>query len=129
MKDNGRAIFPNVDEDKFVHAVRRVVAAYVAGSREGDRDTLTEVFHRDAWIRGFLNGQSVDLHRSAFIDAVVASPPRQLKAHLAHVEVSGPAAVARVECVDWNGVDYTDFFTLIEQDSRWSIASKVFHAH
>ena len=45
------------------------------------------------------------------------------------IDISGTAAMARLEAENWRGTRYTDFFVLVRRDDVWKIASKVFFAH
>jgi cytochrome b561 len=53
----------------------------------------------------------------------------ELQTRIAGIELSGSAAMARLEAENWRGTRYTDFFVLLKRDGTWRIASKVFFAH
>lgn len=52
-----------------------------------------------------------------------------VQSHIAWINVSGPAAAARVEFLNWSGMRYTDFFVIYKTDSVWKISSKVYDSH
>ncbi|UJB67708.1 nuclear transport factor 2 family protein [Acaryochloris sp. 'Moss Beach'] len=44
-------------------------------------------------------------------------------------EISGPAAVAKVEFINWSGFRFTDFSVLYKHNGEWKISGQVFDAH
>ena len=56
-------------------------------------------------------------------------PSENVKYHIAWIDVSGPAAAAKVEFIDWNGLRFTDFFVLYKNNGEWKISGKVYDSH
>ena len=110
--------------------IETTIQKYIDGARAGDPDLMREAFLADATVRGSYGGRPVDWTLQAFCDAVAkGGPAPDLVATIAAVEVSGTAAMARLEAVNWRGTRYTDFFVLLRRGDEWRIASKVFFAH
>jgi len=110
--------------------IEKTIGKYVEGARTGDPDLMRAAFLREATVRGSYGGKPVDWTLQEFCDLIAkggAAPG--LEARIAAVEISGTAAMARLEAVNWRGTRYTDFFVLLKRDGEWRIASKVFFAH
>jgi len=68
--------------------------------------------------------------KDEFSGAVSAGGPSEnVQHHIAWIDISGPAAAAKVEFVDWNGLRFTDFFLLYKKDGAWKISGKVYDSH
>ena len=111
-------------------AVAATLQTYIESARSGDGARMRTAFLDDATVRGSYGGKPVDWTLQEFCDLIAkggAAPG--LEARIAAVEISGTAAMARLEAVNWRGTRYTDFFVLLKRDGEWRIASKVFFAH
>jgi len=63
-------------------------------------------------------------------DWVKDNPPApKLEAEIASIDLANTVATARVELSDWNGASYTDQYTLLKENDKWTITSKVFHTY
>jgi hypothetical protein len=81
-------------------------------------------------VSGSYNGKPIEWAVDEFCTVIgKGGPAPGLKAHIASIERSGTAAMARLEADDWRGTRYTDFFVLLKRDDAWRIASKIFFAH
>lgn len=110
--------------------VEMAVGKYVEAARNGDAELMRDAFHTGATVRGSYGGKPVDWTLQEFCDLIAkGGPAGELDARVAAVEVSGTAAMARLEAMNWRGTRYTDFFVLLEREGEWRIASKVFFAH
>ena len=121
------------DEHASFAAYEAIAAAlqiYIDGARHGDAERIRSAFLPDASVRGSYGGQPTDWSLEQFCAAIAkggAAPG--LQARIAGIELSGSAAMARLEAENWRGTRYTDFFVLLKRDGAWRIASKVFFAH
>lgn len=106
------------------------IGKYIEAARKGDATLMRRAFLDSATVSGSYGGKPVDWTLQEFC-AVVAKggPAPDLEATIAAVELSGSAAMARLEAVNWRGTRYTDFFVLLHRDGAWRIANKVFFAH
>jgi hypothetical protein len=110
--------------------IEKAIGKYVDAARTGDPDLMRDAFLTGATVRGSYGGKPADWTLQEFCDLIAkGGPAPDLEARIAVVEVSGTAAMARLEAVNWRGTRYTDFFLLLRRDGEWRIASKVFFAH
>ena len=110
--------------------IERAIGKYIEGARTGDPDLMRDAFLTEATVRGSYGGKPVDWTRQEFCDLIAkGGPAPDLEAQIAAIEVSGTAAMVRLEAVNWRGTRYTDFFVLLRRAGEWRIASKVFFAH
>lgn len=110
--------------------IEMTIGKYIDGARTGDPGLMREAFIAEATVRGSYGGKPVDWTLQEFCDLIAkggAAP--DLEATIGAVDVSGTAAMARLEAVNWRGTRYTDFFVLLRREDEWRIASKVFFAH
>src|SRR4051812_39789331 len=121
------------DEQASFATYEEIAAAieiYIEGARTGDAGRMRRAFLPGAMIRGSYGGKATDWDLDEFCGVIgKGGPAAGLKARIACVELSGTAAMARLEAENWRGTRYTDFFVLLKRDDAWRIASKVFFAH
>ncbi len=48
---------------------------------------------------------------------------------IAYIDIVGTAASARVDTDNLSGYGFTDYFNLLKVNGKWTIVSKIFHAH
>jgi hypothetical protein len=114
----------------MVEQIEKTIGKYVEGARTGDPGLMRDAFLTEAMVRGSYGGKPVDWTLQEFCDLIAkGGPAPDLEARIATVEISGTAAMARLEAVNWRGTRYTDFFVLLRRNGGWRIASKVFFAH
>lgn len=110
--------------------IEKTIAKYIEGARTGAPDLMRDAFIIEATVRGSYGGKPADWTLQEFCDLIAkGGPAPNLEARVTAVEVSGTAAMARLEAVNWRGTRYTDFFVLLKRGGEWRIASKVFFAH
>lgn len=121
------------DEQASFGAYEEIAAAiriYIDSARSGDADRMRSAFLPGATIRGSYGGKATDWNLDDFCGVVAkGGPATDLRTRIAGIELSGTAAMARLEAENWRGTRYTDFFVLLKRDDAWRIASKVFFAH
>lgn len=111
-------------------AIAATLQHYIEGGRTGDSSLMRRAFIDGAHIRGSYKGKPVDWTLKEFCDIIdKGGPAAELKARVVAIDVSGSAAMARLEAENWRGTRYTDFFVLTLGDDGWRIASKAFFAH
>ncbi len=111
-------------------AVVKALQPYIGAARSGDGVLMHTAFFEHAHIVGSINGEFYNADLDAFtksIGAGGASPAVQH--HIAWIDISGPAAAAKVEFINWSGLRFTDFFVLYKRDGQWKISGKVYDAH
>jgi hypothetical protein len=111
-------------------AVRAVIEEYVAACRVRSVDRLKAIFHPDALMSGFLMDQRLLGSTQPFYDALQhapADPPgSRYDVEITSVNVTGRIASATLQERGFLGLDFTDYFHLVEVDGQWQIVSKTF---
>lgn len=111
-------------------AVEAAIKIYTDSAHTGDGALSRTAFYDHAYIVGSIGGTTFEMDADAFAGAVSeGGPAANVQHRIAWINISGPAAAARVEFLDWNGMRYTDFFVLYKKDGTWKISSKVFDSH
>lgn len=111
---------------KVVEAIR----AYIDCARPGDGDSIVKAFYDHARVHGTRNGDYCALDMPTFREAVKEmGPSPNVRHHVAWVDISGPAAAAKLEIHDWAGYRFTDYFVLYKNEDGWKISGKVYNAH
>ncbi|MFD2585569.1 nuclear transport factor 2 family protein [Croceitalea marina] len=110
--------------------VEKALQPYIKSAKTGDGKLSRTAFYDHAHIVGSIGGQLYNMTSDEFGEAVNAggaSP--DVKSHIAWIDISGPAAAAKVEFIDWSGLRFTDFFVLYKEDGKWRISGKVYDSH
>lgn len=121
------------DEVKNFEVFNEIVDAlqpYIQSAKTGDGKLNGTAFYDHAHIVGSIGGEFYNFDVNTFEGAVSAggeSP--DVKHHIAWIDVSGPAAAAKVEFLNWGGHRFTDFFVLYKHDGQWRISGKVYDSH
>ena len=110
--------------------ILQVLDAYFGGMYSGDVERLRSAFHPTAVLWGEIKGQAYHRSLDEYLLAVSnRQSPQELGEAYAmepiSIEVHGSIALAKVRC-PMLGFDYFDLLSLLDQDGRWAIASKVF---
>ena len=110
--------------------IEKALQPYIESSTNGDGKLSRSAFYAHAHIVGSVQGQVYNMTADEFGDAVSeGGPSKNTRYHIAWIDVSGPAAAAKVEFYDWNGFRYTDFFVLYKENGDWKISGKVYDSH
>jgi hypothetical protein len=115
-----------------VEVVRQVVQRYIDGSYSGNVDTLRKVFHPNALMAGYLQGQLVIGTPEPFFADIEKHPSMAksgapYKAEIKSVDVAGQiASVILVETGFFGVMSFTDYFHLLKEHGEWKIISKTF---
>ena len=120
------------DEAKSFEEYAAVAAAlqpYIDAAKTGDGDGLRATFFDHAHVVGSMNGDFFNMTADGFRDAVNGDKSPDVEHRIAWIDISGPAAAAKVEFIRWSGFRFTDFFVLYKQDGRWRISGKVYDSH
>jgi hypothetical protein len=110
--------------------IAKALEPYINSAKSGDGKLSQSAFYDHAHIVGSIEGQVYNMTADEFGDAVSeGGPSENVKYHIAWIDISGPAAAAKVEFYDWNGFRFTDFFVLFKKDGEWKISGKVYDSH
>ncbi len=121
------------DEVQNFQVLKDIVEAlqpYIKSATTGDGKLNRTAFYEHAHIVGSVGGEFYNMDLETFSGAVSsggASP--DVAHHIAWIDVSGPAAAAKVEFINWGGNRFTDFFVLYKHGGKWKISGKVYDSH
>jgi hypothetical protein len=114
-----------------------IVTAYIEGiHNERDVDKIRSGFHQDFNMLSFRDDAINPVSIQQWIGGIETSlernpdPPEvPVRPEFAAVEVSGNAAVARIEVYRGARHLYTDFMSLYKFEDGWKIVNKIFYSH
>lgn len=110
--------------------VAKALQPYIESARTGDGKLSRSAFYEHAHIVGSVDGGFANMTADEFGEAVSSGgPSKNVQYHIAWIDISGPAAAAKVEFIDWGGLRFTDFFVLYKKDGKWKISGKVYDSH
>jgi hypothetical protein len=111
-------------------AVEKALQPYITSATSGDGNVIRTAFYDHAHIVGSIGGEFYNMDADVFAGVVTeGGPSPDVKHHIAWIDISGPAAAAKVEFRDWGGNRFTDFFVLYKHDGEWKISGKVCDSH
>lgn len=111
-------------------AVETALQPYIEAATTGDGALIRSAFFDHAHIVGSVGGEFYNMDADAFKGAVdEGGPSPEVQHHIAWINISGPAAAARVEFINWQGTRFTDFFVLYKHGGQWKISGKVYDSH
>lgn len=112
--------------------VRAVMQRYVQAVYEADIESLRDVFHGEAFMGGYLGDDLLMGTPEPFFADVGGRPSMaeertQYTSEITSLEVQGRAASVTLREDGFFGTHrFVNYFTLIEVEGRWKIASKTF---
>ncbi|MFD2206125.1 nuclear transport factor 2 family protein [Kiloniella antarctica] len=114
-----------------MHDIMEVLEAYFEGLYQADSKILTTVFHPDARYVNATDGDYMNYAMTEYFAKVsLRTPPAstgQIREDVINSIQFGGDHMAFVKAtMTMMGRDYLDFLTLIYDDNRWQIISKVF---
>ena len=116
--------------EQDVDAISAVLQTYVEGGRKGDASIMKPAFRDNATIHGYIGGNLLAGSIQILYDWVTENlPAKGLEFEIINIDVVNTIATARVESTNWLGNHFTDQFTLLKENGKWIIVSKVFHTH
>ncbi|MBS9464027.1 nuclear transport factor 2 family protein [Flagellimonas sp. 389] len=122
-----------VQEKQSFDAYKEVAKAlqpYIESAKTGDGKLSRSAFYAHAHVVGSVDGEVYNVTADQFEGIVdEGGPSENVGHHIAWIDISGPAAAAKVEFYDWGGFRFTDFFVLYKKDGKWKISGKVYDSH
>ncbi len=111
-------------------AVEAALKPYIDSAKTGDGALTRTAFFDHAHIVGSVQGEFYNMSADEFKGAVTeGGPAPEVQHHIAWIDISGPAAAAKVEFIHWGGLRFTDYFVLYQHDGEWKISGKVYDSH
>ncbi len=114
-----------------IREVRETIGHYFAGHETGDGSHFTQAFHEDAklfWIRDGELNQRTSTEFAAGARGEPADDEDQRKRRIVNIDISGNAAVVKVE-LDYPGVLIHDYMSMLKTEDGWKIVNKTFVVH
>jgi hypothetical protein len=123
-----------VEQTSNTTAVAAVLESYIDACRRGDVDLLKEIFHPDAAMNGYLAGSLLVGGPGPFFDAVAGNPApattgAAYSAAVENVTVDGRQATGTIREEGFLGMNFNNYFQLLEIDGNWKIVAKLFESH
>lgn len=110
--------------------IESALQPYINAAKTGKGDLIRSAFFDHAHIVGSIAGEFHNMDANEFQDTVnKGGESVDVKYHIAWIDISGPAAAAKVEFINWLGLRFTDFFVLYKKEGIWKISGKVFDSH
>jgi len=125
-------ITPTTETQSFTdyQEVAKALEPYIRSAKTGDGKLSRSAFYDHAHIVGSIGGEFSNSTADQFGETVSSmGPTDNIQHHIAWIDISGPAAAAKVEFVDWHGFRFTDFFVLYKNEGKWKISGKVYDTH
>jgi hypothetical protein len=111
-------------------AVEEALQPYIEAAKLGDGALSRTAFADHAHIVGPIGGQHYNMTADEFKGAVSeGGPAPDVQHHIAWIDISGPAAAAKIEFINWGGLRFTDYFVLFQRNGEWKISGKVYDSH
>lgn len=114
-----------------IEGVKQVIADYMEGTYAADEEKLRGVFHENAVMSGYLDGEILITTPEAFIQDIISKESMkdtntQYSTELLEVSMTGKIATAVIKETGFFGtLCFEDYFHLI-YDGEWKIVSKLF---
>ena len=108
------------------------ITTYFESMYESSAAKVDAVFHPDAKISGYMQGEFHEMSRAAFSALVASEQPSPAeqgankRLEILSIEIAGQTAVARVRD-DYLGTTFLDTLSFIKLDGQWLIYTKLFH--
>jgi hypothetical protein len=110
--------------------VRTALNHYIQGHATGDGAHMRIAFHPNAnlyFIRDGKYAERTSADYAAGFSGRPATDEGQRKRRIESVDIAGTAAQAKI-ILEYPGVTFTDYMTLLKIAGEWKIVAKVFHA-
>lgn len=122
---------PLLPADPEEAAVREALQHYLNGHATGSAEEFSRAFHPRANLYFIRDGQFTERTSADYIAGAKGGGPApdeaRRKRRIDQVDVTGTAAIATI-VLEYPGVTFTDYMSLLKVDGRWQIVAKVFHA-
>jgi hypothetical protein len=110
--------------------VRAALNHYIQGHATGDGAHMRIAFHPNANLYFIRDGKYSERTSADYAGGFSGRPAAdegQRKRRIESVDIAGTAAQAKI-VLEYPGVTFTDYMTLLKLDGEWKIVAKVFHA-
>ena len=108
-------------------AATAVIQEYVDACKAASVERLKGVFHPNALMSGYMQGEFLMGSPDPFFQIVETSSPCEYDYEISQVDVNGDVASVRLDEEGYLGMNFTDYFHVANVDGKWQIISKTFH--
>jgi len=110
--------------------VEKALMPYIESAKSGDGKLSRSAFYDHAHVIGSIEGKVENVTADQFGKGLSElGPSKDVQYHIAWIDISGPAAAAKIEFINWLGFRFTDFFVLYKENGKWKISGKVYDSH
>lgn len=109
--------------------VRAALEHYLAGHATGQAVHFRQAFHAEAklfWIRDGQLAQRTSAEYIGGARGIPAEDEADRKRWIESIDIAGNAASAKI-ILDYPGVTFTDYMSLLKVDGEWRIVNKIFY--
>jgi hypothetical protein len=120
---------PAAAQEKDDAGARAAVNHYLAGHSTGSADEFRAAFHPKAMLYWNKDGAFAERTSADYIAGAPGKPAAdeaQRRRAIESLDVTGNAAMAKV-VLDYPGVKFTDYLSLVKADGAWKIVNKIFN--
>ena len=124
--NNTNSSKPTASHQADYEAIITLLNSYFEGLYTADVETLQQIFHADAWLKGNNYRKS----RDEWLDAVANRPVPSAEGmaydfNIISLEIIGDQAMAKVDAPLLTA-HFIDFLGLLKEDGNWKIVNKMF---
>ena len=116
-------------QDQDEAGVRAALEHYLQGHATGQADHFRQAFHPEAKLFWVSDGELVQRTSEAYIAGARGEPAADEAARVRRIEsidITGTAASAKI-VLDYPGVVFTDYMSLLKVNEEWKIVNKIFY--
>ncbi|MCD0456390.1 nuclear transport factor 2 family protein [Chryseobacterium sp. LC2016-27] len=106
--------------------ILQAIDLYAESGRLGDSKPAKQAFSETATMSWNENGELKSVPIQSLYDIFDSGDPGEASYELTTLNVEEDVAIVRIES-QFGSVKYADMFTLVKEDDRWKIVSKVYH--
>jgi hypothetical protein len=117
-------------QDKETEMAKIPLNNYLQGHATGNPEFILKAFYKDARIMSFRNGKLGNLGVEEFaklFNGTAAKDEATRKRTIESIDISGNAAIAKI-VLDYPGIKFVDYMSLLKIDGEWKIVNKLFYA-
>ena len=111
-------------------AVRAAIEHYFQGHATGQGEHFRKVFHPDSKLFFIREGKLTQWTAEEYISRASGKPApdeARRKRRIDQIDIAGDAAFVKLT-LDYPGVVFTDYMSMLKIDGKWMIVNKTFHA-
>ena len=119
----------SIQQSEEETGVRAALEHYLQGHATGQADHFRQAFHPEAKLFWVNDGELAQRTSEAYIAGARGEPaPNEAERvrRIESIDITGNAASAKI-VLDYPGVVFTDYMSLLKVDGEWKIVNKIFY--